>query len=107
MRIKEIHSSMLILEQAILGIPPDKELKSDKKAILRKKSHGIGITEGWRGDIVYLVVTDLAGKVNRVDVRDPSFINWTILEHSINNEIIPDFPLINKSFNLSYSGNDL
>lgn len=106
-RIKEIHSSMLILEQAILGISLDKELKSDKKIILKKKSYGIGITEGWRGDIVYIVVTDSSGKVNRVDVRDPSFINWTIMEHSVNNDIIPDFPLINKSFNLSYSGNDL
>ncbi len=106
-RIKEIHSSMLILEQVIQGIPPDKKLKSDKKVILKKNSLGIGITEGWRGDIVYLVVTNSSGHVNRVDVRDPSFINWTILEHSIINEIIPDFPLINKSFNLSYSGNDL
>jgi len=106
-RIKEIHSSMFILEEAILEIPSDKKLKSDKKAILRKNSYGIGIAEGWRGDIVYFVITDSSGHVNRIDVRDPSFINWTILEHSVNNEIIPDFPLINKSFNLSYSGNDL
>lgn len=106
-RIKEIHSSIQILEQAILGIPSDKGLNSDKKIMLRKKSHSIGIAEGWRGSIVYLVVTDSSGQVTRVDVRDPSFINWTILEHSVNKDIIPDFPLINKSFNLSYSGNDL
>lgn len=106
-RIKEVHSSMFILEQAILGIPSDLELRSDKKISLRCNSYGVGITEGWRGDIVYLVVTDSIGQISRVDVRDPSFINWTIMEHSVKDDIIPDFPLINKSFNLSYAGNDL
>ena len=98
---------MRILERTIFSIPLDKELKADKDILLRKDSCGIGITEGWRGDIVYFVVTDSDGQINRVDVRYPSFINWTIMEHSINENIIPDFPLINKSFNLSYSGNDL
>lgn len=108
-RIKEVHSSisMFILEQAILGIPSEKELCSDKKLVLRCNSYGIGITEGWRGDIVYCAITDSTGQLTRVDVRDPSFINWTIMEHSVREDIIPDFPLINKSFNLSYSGNDL
>jgi Ni,Fe-hydrogenase III large subunit len=67
----------------------------------------MGITEGWRGDIVYFVVTDRAGQVARVDIRDPSFINWTVLGHTGKGNVVPDFPLINKSFNLSYSGNDL
>ncbi len=106
-RIKEVHTSMFILEQALTGIPADNDLLNKKKATLKKNSCAIGIAEGWRGDIVYFVATDSNGQVTRVDVRDPSFINWTVMEHSVKEDIIPDFPLINKSFNLSYSGNDL
>ena len=106
-RIKEVHSSMAILEQALQNMPLDKELIADKKLVLRSNSCGVGITEGWRGDIVYFVVTDRAGQVARVDIRDPSFINWTVLGHTGKGNVVPDFPLINKSFNLSYSGNDL
>ena len=60
-----------------------------------------------RGDIVYLVATDSRGVISRVDVRDPSFLNWTALSYAAVRNVVPDFPLINKSFNLSYSGNDL
>jgi len=105
-RIKEVRSSISILKQAILSIPRG-ELKSEKKIIFRKNSLSIGVTEGWRGEIIYLIITDDYGQINRVDVRDPSFINWSVLGHVGKGNIIPDFPLINKSFNLSYSGNDL
>ena len=47
------------------------------------------------------------GNITRVDVRDPSFVNWTVVGHSGKGNIVPDFPLINKSFNLSYCGHDL
>ena len=106
-RIKEVNSSMAILEQALLGIPADKELKSNKKIHLRGSSCAVGVAEGWRGDIVYFVVTDTGGHVSRVDVRDPSFLNWPLVGHACEGNMVPDFPLINKSFNLSYSGNDL
>ena len=106
-RIKEVHSSMNIIEQALGSIPLNDELKSGEKMVLRSNSYGIGVTEGWRGDIIYFVATDAAGEISRVDVRDPSFINWTILGHAGKGNVVPDFPLINKSFNLSYSGNDL
>ncbi len=56
---------------------------------------------------MYLVATDSSGNISRVDVRDPSFLNWTVLGHAARGNMVPDFPLINKSFNLSYSGNDL
>ncbi len=56
---------------------------------------------------MYLVATDAKGALSRVDVRDPSFLNWTALGHAGVGNMVPDFPLINKSFNLSYSGNDL
>lgn len=106
-RIKEVHSSMAILEQALRGIPSNKRIKSERKLVLRNSSCGIGVAEGWRGDIVYFVATDLTGQVSRVDVRDPSFRNWTLVSHAVKNAVVPDFPLINKSFNLSYSGNDV
>ncbi len=75
--------------------------------ISRRNAYAVGIVEGWRGDIVYLVATDDQGGISRVAVRDPSFLNWTALSYAAVGNIVPDFPLINKSFNLSYSGNDL
>ncbi len=82
--------------------------ETDTESIeFKKDAFAIGIVEGWRGDIVYLVATDASGKISRVDVRDPSFLNWTALGYAGQDNMVPDFPLINKSFNLSYSGNDL
>lgn len=106
-RVKEVHSSMNIIEQALRSIPLNDELISGDETVLRSNSCGVGVAEGWRGDIVYFVATDAAGEVSRVDVRDPSFINWTVLGYAGKGNVVPDFPLINKSFNLSYSGNDL
>jgi len=106
-RVKEVHSSMNIIEQALRSIPLNDELISGDETVLRSNSCGVGVAEGWRGDIVYFVATDAAGEVSRVDVRDPSFINWTVLGYAGKGNVVPDFHLINKSFNLSYSGNDL
>jgi Ni,Fe-hydrogenase III large subunit/Ni,Fe-hydrogenase III component G len=105
-RVKEVYSSINILEQALNNLPTGK-IKSEDEVVLRKNSLAVGITEAWRGEVVYLVITDASGNISRVDVRDPSFVNWTVLGHAGKGNIIPDFPLINKSFNLSYSGNDL
>ncbi len=108
-RIREVAVSFEMLQRAFehlhsCGISsgdatPDERLIPDSIAI--------GIVEGCRGDIVYLVATDSAGEITRVDVRDPSFLNWTALGYAGHENMVPDFPLINKSFNLSYSGNDL
>jgi len=106
-RIKEAYSSIDLIEQSLKDIPSEGELKSDKEILLKKNSWAIGITEGWRGEVVYFVATDEDGNISRVDVRDASFLNWTVLSYAVQGNIIPDFPLINKSFNLSYSGNDL
>lgn len=106
-RIKEVHSSLSILRQALEVLPLDNELHPAKDIVLRSNGFGIGVAEGWRGAVVYLVVTDSDGNVTRVDVRDPSFLNWTVLEYAVKGNVVPDFPLINKSFNLSYSGNDV
>lgn len=108
-RVKEFESSITILTQALnyISVHKNKELITPTKIILKSNSLSVGIAEGWRGEIIYLVITDVAGNITRVDVRDPSVINWTLIEYAIKDNIIPDFPLINKSFNLSYSGNDL
>lgn len=66
-----------------------------------------GIVEGWRGTIVHWLMTDDEGKLFRVKIKDPSFVNWPALSFALLKNIVPDFPLCNKSFNLSYSGNDL
>jgi Ni,Fe-hydrogenase III large subunit len=68
---------------------------------------GIGWIEGWRGDVFVALETGRDGRIARLHPRDPSWHNWPLLEHAILGNIVPDFPLINKSFNLSYSGQDL
>ncbi|GAB2977668.1 MULTISPECIES: hydrogenase large subunit [Amycolatopsis] len=68
---------------------------------------GVGITEGWRGTIVHRVEITTDGTLSRVKIVDPSFFNWPALPVALADTIVPDFPLTNKSFNLSYAGNDL
>jgi len=68
---------------------------------------GLGIVEGWRGPIVVALDSGPRGSVRRCHPHDPSWQNWPVLEHAVIGNIVPDFPLINKSFNLSYSGHDL
>jgi Ni,Fe-hydrogenase III large subunit len=67
----------------------------------------VGMVEGWRGEIVHLLVTDASGKIVRHKVKDPSFHNWMGLALALRGNQISDFPLCNKSFNLSYAGHDL
>jgi len=68
---------------------------------------GIGWVEGWRGAVLVALESDGSGRVRRCHCHDPSWPNWPVLEHAVIGNIVPDFPLINKSFNLSYSGQDL
>jgi Ni,Fe-hydrogenase III large subunit len=70
-------------------------------------SPGIGMIEGWRGPVAVSLEAGPGGTVRRCHPHDPSWNNWPVLEHAIIGNIVPDFPLINKSFNLSYSGHDL
>lgn len=68
---------------------------------------GVGIVEGWRGSIVHRVEIGADGVIGRAKIVDPSWFNWPALPVSMTDTIVPDFPLTNKSFNLSYAGNDL
>jgi Ni,Fe-hydrogenase III large subunit/Ni,Fe-hydrogenase III component G len=68
---------------------------------------GVGIIEGWRGTIVHRVEIGPDGRLRRWKIVDPSFLTWPALPLAMTDTIVPDFPLANKSFNLSYAGNDL
>jgi Ni,Fe-hydrogenase III large subunit len=74
---------------------------------LRPQELVIAMTEGWRGEIVHAAVTDAVGAIRRYKVVDPSFHNWSGLAAALPGNQISDFPLCNKSFNLSYAGHDL
>lgn len=74
---------------------------------LSPDSFVVTINEGWRGEVSHCILTDSEGKVQRYKIKDPSFHNWTGLAMSLRNQEISDFPLCNKSYNLSYCGFDL
>jgi Ni,Fe-hydrogenase III large subunit len=75
--------------------------------VLHGPRSGIGIVEGWRGTIVHRVEIDGDARITRAKIVDPSWFNWPALPVAMGDTIVPDFPLTNKSFNLSYAGNDL
>lgn len=68
---------------------------------------GVGWVEGWRGEVLLALEAGAGGRIRRCHPHDPSWQNWPALEHAVIGNIVPDFPLINKSFNLSYAGHDL
>jgi Ni,Fe-hydrogenase III large subunit len=68
---------------------------------------GAGLIEGWRGPVFLAIEAGAGGSIRRCHPHDPSWQNWPAIEHAIIGNIVPDFPLINKSFNLAYSGHDL
>jgi Ni,Fe-hydrogenase III large subunit/Ni,Fe-hydrogenase III component G len=103
-RFDEIFESLRLLRSMAVGMPAG--------AILTEITPvaggvGLGVIEGWRGEVLVGLQFDAAGKLARVHPHDPSWQCWPALEHAVMQDIVPDFPLINKSFNLSYSGADL
>src|SRR5205823_6259422 len=74
---------------------------------LRPGAYAVSLVEGWRGPIWHWALAGAGDSLTRVKIVDASFRNWAALEYAVLNNIVPDFPLCNKSFNLSYSGNDL
>jgi Ni,Fe-hydrogenase III large subunit len=67
----------------------------------------VSVEEGWRGEIVHAAIVDDECRIARYKVVDPSFRNWPGLSFAVQKNVISDFPVCNKSFNLSYSGADL
>ena len=104
-RVEEIRDSIELIRKILDTLPSDRiKTGLDVPAADRK---GFAVVEGWRGEIVYWTQSGPNGEINRCMVRDPSSVNWLALEQAIHGNIVPDFPLCNKSFNQSYSGHDL
>ena len=81
--------------------------KPDYTFKLKPDSFAMSIVEGWRGEICHSAITDSGGNILHYKIKDPSFHNWMVLALAVRNQEISDFPVCNKSFNLSYCGNDL
>ena len=104
-RFDEFQESYRLVQELLAGIPAGPhhtpiEPPADGEI-------GTGLIEGWRGPVWIALEAGPAGSIRRCHPHDPSWQNWPVLEHAIIGNIVPDFPLINKSFNLSYSGHDL
>lgn len=104
-RFDELQESSRLIGHLLLNLPggPYKE----ELPVPNSGSLGVGLIEGWRGPVLVGLETGADGTIARCHCHDPSWQNWPVLEHAIIGNIVPDFPLINKSFNLSYSGHDL
>jgi Ni,Fe-hydrogenase III large subunit len=105
-RAREVEQSLAILRQMLEADLPEGPVMAHLPAILPADASALGWAEGWRGECLHWVQTDGQGGLSRVKVTDPSFKNWPALVRAVPGNIVPDFPVINKSFNLSYSGND-
>lgn len=101
----EIQQSIEFIREQLRAIPagePRIALGS-----LQPDCLAVAVNEGWRGEVCHVAITDAQGRFRRYKVVDPSFHNWTGLAYALRNQQISDFPLCNKSFNLSYCGHDL
>ncbi|MCX8086536.1 MAG: NADH-quinone oxidoreductase subunit C [Rhodocyclaceae bacterium] len=103
-RFDEVFESLRLLRELAVGLPAG-ELRREVAPV--PYAEGLGVVEGWRGEVVVGVRLDAAGRIARLHPHDPSWQAWPALEHAVMQDIVPDFPLINKSFNLSYSGQDI
>jgi Ni,Fe-hydrogenase III large subunit len=104
-RVEEARESLALIRQAVAALPAGP--LAAPLGPLPAFEPAFGMVEGWRGAIIHWVMADGEGRLHRVKIMDPSFLNWRPLSYALLKNIVPDFPLCNKSFNQSYSGNDL
>jgi len=104
-KIDEAFESMSLIEQALGNLPAGET--TCKFATIPAGRTGMSLVESPRGEIVHWLISGEDGRPFRHKIRDASFHNWRAMEVAVLGNIVPDFPLVNKSFNLSYSGNDL
>jgi Ni,Fe-hydrogenase III large subunit/Ni,Fe-hydrogenase III component G len=105
-RLDEIHESVRLIRDCRAQMP-NGPIMAEPTRKPQSGEWALSAVEGWRGEILYMVMAGHDGSIHRCKVRDPSFVNWPAIQWAVIGNIIPDFPLINKSFNLSYAGNDL
>ncbi len=105
-RRHEIAQSIRYIRDLIANVPSESHGTPDLSSP-KPDSFVISLTEGWRGEICHCAITDNTGNLAFYKVKDPSLHNWLALALAVRNNDISDFPICNKSFNLSYCGNDL
>ncbi|MFA7316682.1 MAG: NADH-quinone oxidoreductase subunit C [Sulfuricella sp.] len=104
-RFEEVFESLRLCRLILDRMPSGPILTPLPK--VPENAFGIGMVEGWRGEVLMALHSGKDNRIERLHPHDPSWQNWPLLEHAIIGNIVPDFPLINKSFNLSYTGQDL
>lgn len=104
-RFNEIYESVRLIRALLSDLPRGNVVTPIEHE--GSSSCGVGWIEGWRGDVFIALETGADGTISRCHCHDPSWQNWPALEHAIIGNIVPDFPLINKSFSLNYAGHDL
>jgi Ni,Fe-hydrogenase III large subunit len=104
-RMAEVHGSLDLLDH-LLATMPDGPIAVPMPAAV-PGAVGLGLVDGWRGEVLTFVRFGLDGRIARFFPRDPSWFTWPALERLIMGNIVPDFPVCNKSVNGSYSGEDL
>jgi Ni,Fe-hydrogenase III large subunit/Ni,Fe-hydrogenase III component G len=104
-RFEEIAESLRLIGLILSGLPAGDSAAPVPDA--PEGAFGLGWVEGWRGEVLIALETGANNRIRRLHPHDPSWQNWPLLERAVLGNIVPDFPLINKSFNLSYSGQDL
>ena len=110
LRFREVHESLRLCSDLIAALSHTSLEAAPTVVpvpIAESGRLGIGLIEAWRGPVFVALETGPDGTIRRCHAHDPSWQNWPLLEYAILGNIVPDFPLINKSFNLSYSGADL
>jgi Ni,Fe-hydrogenase III large subunit len=104
----EVLQSADYVEQMLANYTPSSGIpKPDYEAKLQGEMLSFSLIEGWRGEICHVALTDAEGNITKYKIKDPSMHNWLGLAIAVRSEGISDFPINNKSFNLSYCGHDL
>ena len=106
-RAGEVETSAELLTELLAGARDGGAWRDAPTRVVSGQASGVGLVEGWRGTIAQRIEIGPDGTLTRLRIVDPSFLNWPALPVALTDTIVPDFPLTNKSFNLSYAGNDL
>ena len=104
-RFDELEESLRLCTQLLHELPQG-AIRSETPSVI-PAGFALGLVEGWRGPVLVALETAPGNRIHRCHPHDPSWHNWPVIEHATIGNIVPDFPLINKSFNLAYSGVDL
>jgi len=103
-RFDELYEALRLVREILTALPAGASRITLPQAA--PGAMGFGWVEGWRGEVLVAVEAGEANRIRRCHAHDPSWQAWPVIEHAVIGNIVPDFPLINKSFNLSYSGED-